>query len=106
MYFKIGLWENSIMIVTADNGGETRDGGNNYPLRSQKWSLYEGGVRANAFVTGGLVNVSPGTKYRLSDLFIYRLFNKNKIAYKELKNTHFIVIYVRLYNTIIYNYID
>ena len=27
------LWDQSLVIVTADNGGETRDGGNNYPLR-------------------------------------------------------------------------
>ena len=50
-----GHWENTLVIVTADNGGETRYGGNNYPLRSQKWSLYEGGVRANSFISGGFL---------------------------------------------------
>ena len=29
-------WDNTLLIVTADNGGETRWGGNNYPLRN--WS--------------------------------------------------------------------
>ena len=30
-------WDNTLLIVTADNGGETRWGGNNYPLRN--WSI-------------------------------------------------------------------
>jgi len=51
-----GLWDNTLLIVTADNGGETRWGGNNYPLRSQKFSLYDGGLRVNAFVSGGVVD--------------------------------------------------
>ena len=34
------LWDQSLIIVTADNGGETRDGGNNYPLRKGS-SIYQ-----------------------------------------------------------------
>jgi len=56
------LWENTVMWVTSDNGGMTAfvDGGvssasSNYPLRAGKTTLYEGGVRGVAFVTGGLV---------------------------------------------------
>lgn len=56
------LWDDTLLIVTADNGGETRSGGNNFPLRSQKWSLYEGGVHVNSFINGGLVT-RTGTKY-------------------------------------------
>jgi len=60
------LWEDTLLIVTADNGGETRSGGNNFPLRSQKWSLYEGGVRANAFIAGGL---APSKDAKFDGLF-------------------------------------
>ena len=65
-----GMWENTIMVVTADNGGpifgpssqcRTCDGSagaSNYPLRGSKHSPFEGGIRSNAFVSGGLVPVS------------------------------------------------
>ena len=62
-----GLWDNSILLLTADNGGpcygpysgcttcDGSAGGNNYPLRGGKVSNFEGGVRANALVSGGLI---------------------------------------------------
>lgn len=89
-------WDNTLLIVTADNGGETRWGGNNYPLRnwsilscldhfcsdlqldvflydrnsrSQKFSLYDGGLRVNSFVSGGLVEKSPHRNSHYDKLF-------------------------------------
>ena len=62
-----GMWDNTIVLVTADNGGPcfgpasgctTCDGScgaNNFPLKGCKHSNWEGGVRANAFVSGGLI---------------------------------------------------
>jgi arylsulfatase B len=54
-----GLWNNSILVFHSDNGGEIMGagvcGGNNYPLTGGKFSNWEGGIRANAFVTGGVI---------------------------------------------------
>lgn len=50
-----GLWDNTLLVFHSDNGGELiyLCGGNNYPLRGGKFSNFEGGIRVNAFVTGG-----------------------------------------------------
>ena len=48
------MWDNTILVVSADNGGAPC-GGSNYPLRGCKGTFFEGGVRALAFVNGGLL---------------------------------------------------
>ncbi|GAB6033572.1 hypothetical protein CHUAL_013510 [Chamberlinius hualienensis] len=50
---KYGIYNKSIIIFTGDNGGETRAGGNNYPLIGAKTTLYDGGTRAAAFIHSG-----------------------------------------------------
>ena len=42
-------------IVTTDNGGDPNKGGYNWPLRGQKHSLWEGGVRAVGLVHGRML---------------------------------------------------
>jgi arylsulfatase A-like enzyme len=48
-----GLWNDTLILFTADNGGIGR--GNNHPLRGHKHDPWEGGTRATAFLTGGFL---------------------------------------------------
>lgn len=56
-----GMGDNTIVIFTGDNGGAVQGpgkgtspwiGGNNYPYRGSKWTIWEGGVKVPAFVWG------------------------------------------------------
>eukprot|EP00756_Hemistasia_phaeocysticola_P023279 Hpha_TRINITY_DN15882_c1_g3::TRINITY_DN15882_c1_g3_i4::g.189326::m.189326/K12375/ARSI_J; arylsulfatase I/J len=66
-----GLWENSLVWVTTDNGGMTHwaniwpaSTSSNWPLRGGKASLFEGGVRVTAWLMGGLIpTTARGTVY-------------------------------------------
>mmetsp|Transcript_14657 Transcript_14657/g.16265 ORF Transcript_14657/g.16265 Transcript_14657/m.16265 type:complete len:533 (+) Transcript_14657:62-1660(+) len=54
-----GMYEDTLIVMSADNGGPIygngTSGGNNWPLRGGKVSNFEGGVRVNAFASGGLI---------------------------------------------------
>lgn len=82
---ELGMWNNTLMILSSDNGGYVKApqgacntttsssprpdtdighgttcfngeaGANNYPLRGGKYTMFEGGIRVNAFVSGGFV---------------------------------------------------
>ena len=51
---KKNMWDNTIMVVSADNGGATGHG-SNFPLKGSKATFFEGGIRALAFTSGGLL---------------------------------------------------
>ena len=55
------MWDNTLMVVSADNGGELC-AGSNYPLKGSKKTLFEGGVRSLAFANGGVIPDSMRSK--------------------------------------------
>lgn len=49
-----GLFENTLIVMSSDNGGPLPSG-NNYPLKGGKFSNWEGGIRVAAFASGGFL---------------------------------------------------
>ena len=53
------MWEDTLMVMSSDNGGPIyasgAAGANNFPLKGGKASNWEGGIRVNSFVSGGLL---------------------------------------------------
>ncbi|XP_065179088.1 arylsulfatase B-like [Sycon ciliatum] len=60
------MWNNTLIVVSSDNGGPEYAGGgaNNFPLRGGKLTNWQGGIRVNAFASGGMIPVAlRGQKY-------------------------------------------
>lgn len=51
------MYQNTLVVFLSDNGGgvHLRASANNHPLKGGKFSDWEGGVRTNAFISGGFV---------------------------------------------------
>merc|ERR1719199_984936 len=50
-----GMWDNTLLVYSPDNGGYQGQGGDDTPNRGGKFSDFEGGVRVAAFATGGVL---------------------------------------------------
>ena len=55
-----GLYRDSLVLFSTDNGGAVA-GESNLPLRGDKETLYQGGVRGVAWVAGGVVQRRRGS---------------------------------------------
>eukprot|EP00035_Acanthoeca_spectabilis_P026572 m.463235 g.463235 ORF g.463235 m.463235 type:complete len:540 (+) comp22965_c0_seq1:16-1635(+) len=67
------MTDDTLIVFSADNGGVTHGGqrGNNYPLRGQKTSSFEGGVRVTAFLWGGKNVLPDNLRGTTSNAFIH-----------------------------------
>eukprot|EP00403_Amphidinium_massartii_P011184 CAMPEP_0178423458 /NCGR_PEP_ID=MMETSP0689_2-20121128/27699_1 /TAXON_ID=160604 /ORGANISM="Amphidinium massartii, Strain CS-259" /LENGTH=613 /DNA_ID=CAMNT_0020045053 /DNA_START=61 /DNA_END=1902 /DNA_ORIENTATION=+ len=59
---KKGMWDDLLIIFTADNGGPVHLGATNYPLRGGKATEFEGGYRGAALASGGVIPQSQWGK--------------------------------------------
>merc|ERR1719491_39570 len=50
-----GLYDNTLIVFTADNGGETDLGGSNFPFRGTKGESFEGNTRVLTSLSGGVI---------------------------------------------------
>mmetsp|Transcript_2138 Transcript_2138/g.1851 ORF Transcript_2138/g.1851 Transcript_2138/m.1851 type:complete len:547 (-) Transcript_2138:20-1660(-) len=77
-YKDLGLWDNTLVVLTSDNGGMpnwnstglkgsgvARSFGCNMPYRGGKATLYEGGIKSFGVINGGVIK---GRNYTFSGL--------------------------------------
>ena len=67
-----GIYENTLLIFTSDNGGHLPDFANNGPFRDGKQSMYEGGLRVPTCISWPLKikkGVISNTNWLSMDLF-------------------------------------
>ncbi|KAF4518666.1 hypothetical protein B566_EDAN002700 [Ephemera danica] len=67
-----GMLENSIILLTTDNGGSAggyrNSAANNWPLRGTKNSLWEGGVRSTGLVWSPMLQNTPRVSMQLAHI--------------------------------------
>lgn len=59
---ELGMYDDTIIVFTSDNGGNPLVGGSNYPYMGAKSTAWEGGSRAPAFIRSALHSNSLSTR--------------------------------------------
>lgn len=95
---QLGLYEDTIIIFTSDNGHHTAGGigdydffGSNEKIRGHKWELLEGGIRVPAIIFGGGVSSREVNEryaqYQIKDTFSEMLSgNASKYSFYQVIN--------------------
>ncbi|PVD32698.1 hypothetical protein C0Q70_08143 [Pomacea canaliculata] len=60
-YVLQGMYNNTVMVTLADNGGPLDGGGANWPLRGQKSTFWEGGMRSFTVLNSGKLRYTNTT---------------------------------------------
>jgi len=47
-----GMWDNTLVLFHSDNGGDVRHAASNFPLRGNKGTYFDGGIKAVALAYG------------------------------------------------------
>ncbi|XP_070542482.1 arylsulfatase B-like isoform X1 [Ptychodera flava] len=47
-----GMWDDTLLLFHSDNGGDVRHAASNFPLRGNKGSYFDGGIKAAALAYG------------------------------------------------------
>ena len=87
-----GMLDSTTIVFTSDNGGPVLGGdavgARNWPMKGGKHSIWEGGVRATAFVSGaGIAPSQKGTEYQNLMHGSDWLPTLSKVAGYDLKGT-------------------
>ncbi|KAK7089140.1 arylsulfatase B-like [Littorina saxatilis] len=64
-----GLMDDLLVVFTSDDGGDHEEGSSNWPLRGNKRTLWEGGIRVNTFMYSESRDILPETNFTWGGLF-------------------------------------
>lgn len=54
-----GMTDNTILVITSDNGGEQAVAADSYPFRGHKYDYFRGGLSANGFISASSTDIIP-----------------------------------------------